>query len=94
MAVYAETAGAGRDAEAERGPLQRRACACASPQAIAGFLGAACGVALLLGGGYLFREPIKRFLEFFINAVDDWGPWGYVAYAVVYTALEVRRVPP
>jgi hypothetical protein len=47
------------------------------------------GIALLMGGGYLFREPIKHFLTFFIDAVDEWGPGGYIAYAAVYTGLEV-----
>lgn len=51
------------------------------------------GIGLLIGGGYVFREPIKLFLDFFINAVDEWGPWGYLAYAAVYTGLEVLAVP-
>jgi hypothetical protein len=54
--------------------------------AAVGMLG---GIALLMGGGYLFREPIKHFLTFFIDAVDEWGPGGYIAYAAVYTGLEV-----
>eukprot|EP00955_Chlamydomonas_euryale_P104130 365542-Chlamydomonas_euryale.AAC.16 len=33
------------------------------------------------------------FLDFFVVAVDEWGPWGYAAYAGVYTALEVLAVP-
>jgi hypothetical protein len=33
------------------------------------------------------------FLEFFIDAVDDWGTLGYVAYALVYIALEVLALP-
>ena len=48
---------------------------------------------LLIGGGYAFREPIKLFLDFFIDAVDEWGYLGYLAYAAVYTALEVLAVP-
>jgi hypothetical protein len=55
--------------------------------AVVGFVG---GIALLLGGGYVFRGPIRAFLTFFIDAVDEWGAWGYVAYALVYTGLEVR----
>jgi len=51
------------------------------------------GIALLIGGGYFFRGHIKTFLEFFIQAVDDWGPLGYLAYAAVYTGLEVLAVP-
>lgn len=39
------------------------------------------------------REPIKHFLTFFIDAVDEWGPLGYLAYAAVYTGLEVLAVP-
>jgi hypothetical protein len=56
-------------------------------------LGILGGILLLIGGGYVFREPIKLFLEFFVNAVDEWGYLGYVAYAVVYTGLEVLAVP-
>ncbi|GBF96563.1 hypothetical protein Rsub_09146 [Raphidocelis subcapitata] len=58
--------------------------------AAVGFIG---GLLLLLGAGYVFRGPIKDFLEFFIDAVDEWGAWGYVAYAAVYTGLEVLAVP-
>lgn len=25
--------------------------------------------------------------------MDEWGPWGYLAYAAVYTGLEVLAVP-
>lgn len=35
----------------------------------------------------------RHFLEFFISAIDEWGPWGYAAYAAVYVALEVLAVP-
>jgi hypothetical protein len=51
------------------------------------------GVLALLGGGYLLKDQIQAFLSFFIDAVDDWGPWGYLAYAVTYTALEVLAIP-
>jgi len=51
------------------------------------------GIAVLLGGGYLAKDQIKDFLDFFVVAVDEWGPWGYAAYAGVYTALEVLAVP-
>lgn len=45
---------------------------------------AVAGVLLLLGGGCVFKDQIKAFMNFFITAVDDWGPLGYLAYAVVY----------
>lgn len=51
------------------------------------------GVVLLVVGGNLFKDQIKTFLDFFITAVDEWGVWGYVAYAAVYTALEIVAVP-
>ena len=51
------------------------------------------GLCLLLGVGYLGKDSIRDFLQFFISVVDDWGPWGYGAYALVYTALEVLCVP-
>lgn len=56
-------------------------------------LGVVGGLAVLLGGGYVFKDAIKQFLDFFIQAVDDWGVWGYVAYAAVYAGLEVLAVP-
>ena len=33
------------------------------------------GVALLLAGGFIFKDQIKGFLDFFIDAVDEWGAW-------------------
>lgn len=38
-------------------------------------IGVVGGIAVLLGGGYVFRDAIKHFLDFFIQAVDDWGVW-------------------
>jgi hypothetical protein len=38
-------------------------------------LGVIGGIAALLGGGYIFKDAIKHFLDFFIQAVDDWGVW-------------------
>lgn len=51
------------------------------------------GIALLFGIGYGLRDQIKVFLDLFISLVDEWGPIGYLAYAVVYTGLEVLAVP-
>lgn len=56
-------------------------------------LGVVAGLSILMGGGYVFRGQIKHFLDFFIQAVDDWGVWGYLAYAAVYAGLEVLAVP-
>jgi hypothetical protein len=56
-------------------------------------LGVVAGISILMGGGYIFRGQIKHFLDFFIQAVDDWGVWGYLAYAAVYAGLEVLAVP-
>ncbi len=64
-----------------------------NPAAWAATIGFVAGLGLLLAGGYVFQEPIKAFLQFFIDAVDEWGVWGYVAYAAVYTGLEVLAVP-
>jgi hypothetical protein len=61
--------------------------------AAAALLGLVGGLTLLACGGYLLRQPIKAFLEFFITAVEEWGIWGYVAYALVYAGLEVRALP-
>lgn len=51
------------------------------------------GIAFLLGGGYVLKDQIKGFLDFFVTAVEDWGPWGYAAYAAVYIGLEVLALP-
>jgi uncharacterized membrane protein YdjX (TVP38/TMEM64 family) len=51
------------------------------------------GIGVLLGGGYLLKDQIRDFLDFFITVIDDWGPAGYLAYAGVYIALEVLAVP-
>lgn len=56
-------------------------------------IGVVAGISILLGGGYVCRGQIKHFLDFFIQAVDDWGIWGYLAYAAVYAGLEVLAVP-
>jgi hypothetical protein len=58
--------------------------------AVAAAAGMACGLAAIGCGGYVLREPIRVLLNFFISAVDEWGIWGYVAYALVYAGLEVR----
>lgn len=51
------------------------------------------GIGLLMGAGYVFKDSIRTFLDYFIGLVDDGGPLGYLAYAVAYTALEVLAVP-
>ncbi|KAG2448463.1 hypothetical protein HYH02_006355 [Chlamydomonas schloesseri] len=56
-------------------------------------LGSIGGIVLLLGVGALLKDNIRDFLEFFIDAVESWGPLGYLAYAGVYTGLEVLAVP-
>ncbi|GLC37887.1 hypothetical protein PLESTM_000659800 [Pleodorina starrii] len=56
-------------------------------------LGSIGGIALLLGAGFFLKDAIRDFLVFFIDAVESWGPLGYVAYALVYTGLEVLAVP-
>lgn len=51
------------------------------------------GLALVLGLGYVFKGKIRHFLDYFIERVDEWGPWGYVAYGVLYTLLEIVALP-
>ena len=51
------------------------------------------GLALMAGGGYLFKDQIKALLGVFIEAVDGWGPLGYLAYGAVYTLLELAIIP-
>ena len=58
-----------------------------------GIIAFAGGLALVLGLGYLFKGKIRRFLDYFIERVDEWGPWGYVAYGLLYTLLEILALP-
>lgn len=53
----------------------------------------ALGIAAIAGGSYVYRDQIKDMLNWFIGVVDDWGSWGYVAYAFVYTVLELVIIP-
>lgn len=55
--------------------------------------GVAGAVALLIGVGIYFRHDIKYLLDIFANDLEQLGPLGYVAYAVVYTLLELLAVP-
>jgi hypothetical protein len=34
------------------------------------------GLALIGGGGYLFKDQIRGFVDYFIDVVDTWGPLG------------------
>ena len=58
-----------------------------------GIIALAGGLAVVLGLGYLFKGKIRHFLDYFIERVDEWGPWGYVAYGALYTLLEVLALP-
>lgn len=58
-----------------------------------GIIALVSGLAVVLGVGYLFKGKIRHFLDYFIERVDEWGPWGYVAYAALYTLLEVLALP-
>lgn len=40
------------------------------------FIGLAVGVAVLLGGGFLFKGKIRSFVDYFIRVVGDLGPLG------------------
>ena len=40
-------------------------------------LGLVLGIALIGGGGYLFKDQIRGFIDYFIEVVDTWGPLGW-----------------
>jgi uncharacterized membrane protein YdjX (TVP38/TMEM64 family) len=61
--------------------------------ALAGGGVAILGVAFLIGLGYVFKDDIYGGLAVFSALLEDWGSWGYVAYAGVYVVLEVLAVP-
>ncbi|PSC74471.1 transmembrane 64-like [Micractinium conductrix] len=56
-------------------------------------LGVVGGLTVLVAGGVLFREQISAFVNYFITLVDDLGPLGYAAFAVIYFLLEVLAFP-
>ena len=39
-------------------------------------LGLVLGVVLIGGGGFLFKDQIRGFVDYFIEVVDTWGPLG------------------
>lgn len=43
---------------------------------VAAPLGFVAGLALVLGGGYLFKDQIALFIDFFVQLVEEWGPGG------------------
>ena len=57
-------------------------------------VGAVLGGMVSVGGlAVLHQDEIRSCLSYFTTVVDDWGPWGYIAYMGVYTGLEVLAVP-
>ncbi len=52
-------------------------------------LGLVLGLALIGGGGYLFKDQIRGFVDYFIEVVDTWGPLGCAPGA--HCALSVCR---
>jgi uncharacterized membrane protein YdjX (TVP38/TMEM64 family) len=56
-------------------------------------VGLALGLALVLGGGYAYKDQLRVYIDYFIKLAEQWGPWGYVAYGGVYTGLEIFAVP-
>ena len=72
------------DKKKEKGPI--------SGQTL-GIIALVGGLAVLLGVGYAFKGKLRHFLDYFIERVDEWGPWGYVAYGLLYTLLEVLALP-
>lgn len=61
--------------------------------AVAGTGAAVLGIALLVGLGVAFKDDIYSSLAIFSALLEEWGPFGYVAYAAAYIVLEVLAVP-
>lgn len=34
------------------------------------------GLALILGGGYAYKDQLRGFIDYFIKVADSWGPLG------------------
>lgn len=51
------------------------------------------GFAFLAGGGYLLKDQIAAFIDYFIVVVEGYGSLGYLAYFAVYVLLELLAVP-
>ena len=45
---------------------------------IAAPAGLAVGLAVILGGGYVFKDQLRMFIDYFIKVAEQWGPLGFV----------------
>ena len=45
---------------------------------IAAPTGLVLGLAAILGGGYLYKDQLRGFIDYFILVAEQWGPLGYV----------------
>jgi len=49
-----------------------------------------CALSVL---GIVYKDEVYDLLTTFSALLGDWGSWGYVAFALVYVALEILAVP-
>jgi len=54
---------------------------------------AVLGLGLLIALGVAYKDDIYTGLTAFSALLEEWGPFGYVAYAGAYIVLEVLAVP-
>ncbi|QDZ23905.1 TVP38/TMEM64 family membrane protein [Chloropicon primus] len=64
-----------------------------SATALAGTGAAVLGIALLVGLGVVYKDDIYSSLVVFSALLEEWGSFGYLAYAGAYIVLEVLAVP-
>lgn len=50
-------------------------------------------LALLVGVGIQYKDPIRMNLEIFADTLHSMGPQGYILFIVVYTLLELLAIP-
>lgn len=60
---------------------------------VAGALLAVAGLVALTAGGYVFRDDIRDFINYFIDVIEDFGPAAPLVYSFVYAFLELIIIP-
>jgi hypothetical protein len=48
---------------------------------VAGALLAVAGLVALTAGGYVFRDDIRDFINYFIDVIEDFGPAAPLVYS-------------
>lgn len=69
-----QTGGAGKRVGRDDGNAAEDSASLAAK--VAAPAGLILGLGLLLGGGYLFKDQLRGFIDYFIEVAEQWGPLG------------------